>query len=113
MTERMTKGEREDLLRLIKQRERVCKTAAEQRSSALLTEFEQKISAVYAFDDDDVWNPEADEPETRRAVGGPGLESLGFQHGLQGVREVMIVVYDQNANGRSDRRKYAGGPKRW
>jgi hypothetical protein len=61
--------------------------------------------------DDDVWNPEADEPETRRAVGGPGLESLGFQHGLQGVREVMIVVYDQNANGRSDRRKYAGGSK--
>lgn len=56
MTEqRMTKGEREDLIRLIKQRERVCKTAAEQRSATLLADFEQKISAVYSFDQDEIW----------------------------------------------------------
>lgn len=55
MTERMTKGERDDLLRLVRQRERVCKTAAEQRSAALLAEFEQQISAVYKFDDNDTW----------------------------------------------------------
>jgi len=35
----MTKGEREDLIRLIKQRERVAKTAAEQRSAAMMAEF--------------------------------------------------------------------------
>lgn len=55
MADRMSKGERDDLLRLIRQRERVCKTAAEQRSAALLADFERNISAVYAFDDNDIW----------------------------------------------------------
>ena len=57
---RMTKGEREDLIRLVKQREKVAKTAAEQRSSALLAEFEQKISAVHSFASDQVWKAAAD-----------------------------------------------------
>ncbi len=52
---RMTKGERDDLVRLIKQRERVAKTAAEQRSAAMLAEFEQQISAKHAFATNEVW----------------------------------------------------------
>lgn len=57
MTERgqMTKGEREDLIRLVKQRERVAKTAAEQRSAAMLAEFEQKVSALHNWATNDVW----------------------------------------------------------
>lgn len=51
----MTKAEREDLIRLVKQRERVAKTAAEQRSAAMLAEFEQQISAIHKFDSNDVW----------------------------------------------------------
>jgi hypothetical protein len=51
----MTKAEREDLIRLVKQREKVAKSAAEQRSAAMLAEFEQKISAVHTFDSNDVW----------------------------------------------------------
>ena len=51
----MTKAEREDLIRLVKQRERVAKTAAEQRSAAMLAEFEQQISALHAFDSNEVW----------------------------------------------------------
>jgi hypothetical protein len=51
----MTKGEREDLIRLIKQRERVAKTAAEQRSAAMLAQFEQQVSAVHVFDSNEVW----------------------------------------------------------
>ncbi len=51
----MTKGEREDLIRLVKQRERVAKTSAEQRSAAMLAEFEQQISAVHSFNSNDVW----------------------------------------------------------
>lgn len=53
---RMTKGEREDLLRLIKQRERVAKTGAEQRSAVLLAQFEEQISALYNFDQDETWS---------------------------------------------------------
>jgi hypothetical protein len=51
----MTKGEREDLIRLVKQREKVAKTAAEQRSAAMLAEFEQQISAVHTFNSNEVW----------------------------------------------------------
>jgi hypothetical protein len=56
----MTKGEREDLIRLVKQRERVAKTAAEQRSAAMLAEFEQQISALHAFDNNEVWKAATD-----------------------------------------------------
>ena len=55
----MTKGEREDLVRLIKQRERVAKTAAEQRSAAMLAEFERQVSATHAFATDEVWQAAA------------------------------------------------------
>ena len=56
----MTKGEREDLIRLVKQREKVAKTAAEQRSAAMLAEFEQQISAVHSFNTNEVWNAAVD-----------------------------------------------------
>ncbi len=57
MTEKrqMTKAEREDLIRLVKQRERVAKTAAEQRSAAMMSDFETQVSALHAFDRNEVW----------------------------------------------------------
>lgn len=51
----MTRGEREDLQRLIRQREKVMKSAASQRSAELLADFENQLGAEYAFDDDAVW----------------------------------------------------------
>jgi replicative superfamily II helicase len=60
MTSTMTKGEREDLIRLIKQRERVAKTAAEQRSSAMLAQFEREVSALHPFANNDVWRAAAE-----------------------------------------------------
>jgi replicative superfamily II helicase len=51
----MTKGEREDLIRLIKQREKVAKTAAEQRSASMLAEFESAVSQLHAFANNEVW----------------------------------------------------------
>lgn len=59
---RMTKAERADLHSLIKKRERVLKTAAEQRSAELLAEFERQSATIYNFDDDQVW-----ETATREA----------------------------------------------
>ena len=57
---RMTKGERDDLIRLIKQREKVAKTAAAQRSAAMLAEFERKISALHDFATNEVWQAAAE-----------------------------------------------------
>lgn len=56
----MSKGEREDLIRLVKQRERVAKTAAEQRSAAMLAEFEAKVSALHTFATNEVWKAAVD-----------------------------------------------------
>lgn len=56
----MTKGERDDLIRLVKQRERVAKTAAGQRSAAMLAEFEQKVSDVHDFNTNEVWKAATD-----------------------------------------------------
>ena len=50
----MTKGEREDLQRLIRQREKVLKSAAKQRSAELLADFENQMGQEYKFDDDKV-----------------------------------------------------------
>lgn len=52
---RMTKGEREDLLRLVRSREKVLKTAATSRSAEMMAKFEADISAIYNFDNDVVW----------------------------------------------------------
>lgn len=60
MSDRMTKGERDDLVRLVKQREKVAKTAAEQRSAAMLAEFEQQISALHDFNTNEVWKAATD-----------------------------------------------------
>jgi hypothetical protein len=51
----MSKGEREDLQRLIRQREKVLKSAAKQRSAELLADFENQMGQQYSFDQDEVW----------------------------------------------------------
>jgi hypothetical protein len=51
----MSKSEREDLQRLIRQREKVLKSAAKQRSASLLADFENQMGSTYSFDQDEVW----------------------------------------------------------
>jgi hypothetical protein len=65
----MTKGEREDLQRLVRQREKVLKSAAKQRSAELLADFENQMGSEYSFDQDEIWRQatEAAEREVRRA----------------------------------------------
>jgi hypothetical protein len=51
----ISKSEREDLQRLIRQREKVLKSAAQQRSAELLADFENQMGQEYAFDQDEIW----------------------------------------------------------
>jgi hypothetical protein len=55
MNDGMTKSEREDLQRLVRQREKVLKSAAKQRSTEVLADFENQMGQEYSFDDDHVW----------------------------------------------------------
>jgi hypothetical protein len=59
----MTKGERDDLRRLIQQRERVLISATKQRSAELLADFESHMASQYAFDNDTVWQEAAKAAE--------------------------------------------------
>ena len=60
----MTKTERNDLGKLIRQREKLMKTATTQRSAELLADFERQLGTVYHFDDDEIWK-EAEAIATR------------------------------------------------
>jgi hypothetical protein len=51
----MTKGEREELKRLARERARVAKHDAERRTADLKASFEEQIIAFYDYDRDEVW----------------------------------------------------------
>lgn len=51
----MTKGEREQLLQLVKKRERVMRHQAQERSAALLAEFDAQSAKIYHWDEDETW----------------------------------------------------------
>jgi hypothetical protein len=51
----MTRHEREDLQRLVRQREKVLKSAAKQRSAELIADFENQMGQEFSFDQDEVW----------------------------------------------------------
>jgi hypothetical protein len=53
--EQMSKSEREDLQRLVRQREKVLKSAAKQRSAELIADFENQMGQQYSFDQDETW----------------------------------------------------------
>jgi vacuolar-type H+-ATPase subunit H len=51
----ISKSGRESLQRLVRQREKVLKSAAKQRSADLIADFENQIGQEYRFDQDETW----------------------------------------------------------
>ena len=51
----ITRHELDDLQRLIRQREKVLKSAAKQRSAEVLADFENQMGQQFSFDQDEVW----------------------------------------------------------
>jgi hypothetical protein len=51
----MMKGERDQLLQLVRKREKVMKVKAQERSAALLAEFDAQAAKIYHWDEDAVW----------------------------------------------------------
>lgn len=62
--EKMTKSERVELGQLIRKRERVMKSFAAERAVNMMAEFDKQSAAVYAFDQDEVWEKSVKEAET-------------------------------------------------
>lgn len=59
----MTKGERDQLLSLVKKREKVMKVKASERSATLLAEFDAQSAKIYHWDEDAVWAKVKEEAE--------------------------------------------------
>ena len=51
----MTKGERQELSSLIRKREKVMKSAADERAASMMADFDMQSAKIYEFDDDAVW----------------------------------------------------------
>jgi len=52
---KMTKTERAELKSLLRRRERVAKSALDDKAAALEADLEEQLASEYAFDDDEVW----------------------------------------------------------
>ena len=52
----MTKADRDQLLQLVKKRERVMRTKAQERSAMLLAEFDAQSAKIHHYDNDAVWS---------------------------------------------------------
>ena len=65
----MTRSERGDLARLVRQRARLEKAGAAQRKAELLADFEKQVASIYSYDDDPTWQEamESAEEEARAA----------------------------------------------
>lgn len=59
----MTKAERDQLLQLVKKREKVMKTKAQERSAVLLAEFDAQSAKIHHYDEDDVWRRAQEEAQ--------------------------------------------------
>lgn len=55
MSAAISRAEREDILRVARQREKVAKTAARRRTAELKADFEAKLAAEYHFDQRPTW----------------------------------------------------------
>lgn len=71
---RMTKGERGDLLSLIKKREKVMKTMAAERSAEMVADFEAQAAKIYSFNDDAVWEKAKQEAAAAVRVAQEAIE---------------------------------------
>lgn len=54
-TELMTRSDRDTLVKIVRQRERVAKTEAKERSAVLMADFERQLDTNYSFNDSAVW----------------------------------------------------------
>ncbi|PRD40671.1 hypothetical protein C5748_25745 [Phyllobacterium phragmitis] len=55
MTEAMTRADRETLIKIARQRERVAKSAAKERAAILAADFEKQLDRRYSYDENEIW----------------------------------------------------------
>ncbi|UXS69187.1 hypothetical protein FY145_01195 [Agrobacterium tumefaciens] len=55
MTEQMTRADRDTLVKIARQRERVAKSEAKARAAQLMADFEKQLDTRYHYDQNEIW----------------------------------------------------------
>jgi hypothetical protein len=102
----MTRRERDDLSKLIRQRAKVEKAGLTQRKAEMMAEFERQISAIYHWDDDAVWT-EANEAAEKavqeaRTIVAERCRKLGIPHEF--APQIQFAWFGRGQNAVSGRR---------
>lgn len=102
----MTKAERSELGQLIRKREKVMKSQAQERSAALLAEFDQQSAKIHHWDDDAVWQRVKEEAEAAveaaRVTIAERCEALGIP--AEFAPTLGMTWYGRGHNAVADRR---------
>ncbi len=102
----MTRAERNDLGALIRRREKLLKTAAKQRAAELMANFEKQISAIFSYDDDEIWkaaHASAEQAvEEAKAVIARQCRKLGIPPEF--APDIHMAWYGRGENAASERR---------
>ena len=92
MTTAMTKGERDQLLSLVKARARVAKAGIDQRKAELVADFEQQLAAQYLPSDHPAWQKAF---EALKDAYQQGLSYVIFTHGHSTSRPGQTTARSQ------------------
>lgn len=102
----MTKAERQELGQLIRKRERVMKSQAQERSALLLAEFDAQSAKIYHYDEDPVWRrvqAEAEKAvEAARATIAARCSELGIP--VEFAPDMSLVWHGRGHNAVAQRR---------
>lgn len=100
MPELMTRSDRDTLIKIARQRERLAKSEAKERAAQLLADFEKQLDRRYHYDENEVWSEatriaKASVKEARDRVSAE-CERLGIPK--QFAPKLQLDWYDRNRN---------------
>ena len=103
----MTKGERSELMSLIRKREKVMKSAACERAAKMLAEFEAQSARIYNFNDDEVWRRATVEAEAAVAQAQKLIASRCAELGIpeEFAPSIRFAWYGRGENAVRDRQE--------
>ena len=88
----MTRRDRDDLAKLVRQRARVEKATAAQRKAELLAEFEMQVTTFYPFDNDETWAAQKRVAEQEVAAANARVRRRNRELGIPDEFAPSIVV---------------------
>ena len=106
MSATMTRREREDLAKLVRQPARLERAGAAQRKAELLADVERQLSAIYSYDDDDTWKAAAEAAKAEVGAAQAKIAARCQELGIPGEFAPGLTVgwYGRGQNAVASRR---------